>query len=111
MAWASYVMTRETWRKTKFAKIFPGEKTYRHSLAEEADALREVVKLANSLKAKNPNEQILTLAKLDQDGVLEAFILMAMPTRGIAEDHPVYLRANRAKLRLYVTKYVITGGK
>ncbi|HKC65979.1 MAG TPA: tetratricopeptide repeat protein, partial [Pyrinomonadaceae bacterium] len=42
-AWISYGATRSTWRKEKFAKTFPQEKAYRHSLAEEADALRSVL--------------------------------------------------------------------
>lgn len=109
MAWMSYVVTRTGWRDG-FAAKNPG-KTYRHSLAEEAAALRSVVKAAKDLKAKNPNTQIETLAKLDKDGVLEAFILLAIPDEGIAEDHAVYLRQHRDKLRLYVTKYIIGGGK
>jgi tetratricopeptide (TPR) repeat protein len=37
-AWIIYGGTRSVWRTEKFAKTFPGEKAYRHSLAEEADA-------------------------------------------------------------------------
>jgi len=106
LAWASYTLTREAWRKEKFAKAFPGA-AYRHTLAEEADALREVVKLAKSTNAKNPNPQIEMIAKLDADGALETFILMAIPDQGIALDHAAYLRANREKMRQYVLKYVI----
>jgi hypothetical protein len=36
---------------------------------------------------------------------------MAIPTRGIAQDHAAYLRANREKLRLYVKKYVVAPGR
>src|SRR5258708_6053472 len=39
-AWISYGGTRTLWHKEKFVKAFPNEKTYRHSLAEETDALR-----------------------------------------------------------------------
>jgi tetratricopeptide (TPR) repeat protein len=109
MAWIAYTATREVWKKEKFAKTFPAEKTYRHSLQEEAEALRSVVKMANELKgkSKNPNPQIEILAKLDQEGLLEAFILMAMPDDGIVQDHPAYLKQNRDKLRQYVVEYVI----
>ena len=51
------------------------------------------------------------LTKLDQDGLLEAFILRAIPDQGIARDHANYLARNREKLRQYVIKYVIGGGK
>lgn len=107
LAWMSYVVTREAWRKEKFAKQFPKETTYRHSLAEEADALRSVVSAAKALKSKNLNSQIAVLAKMDQDGVLESFILLAIPDAGIAQDHAAYLRSNRAQLRKYVSNYVI----
>ncbi len=107
LAWGSYVTTREEWRKQKFAVAFPSEKQYRHSLKEEADALRSVITSAKALKPAKLNPQIAKLAELDQSGVLEAFILMATPDRGIAQDHAAYIRANRDKLRLYVMKYVI----
>jgi len=111
MAWMAYVTTREGWRKEKFAKAHPKEKEYRHSLAEEVDALREVVKLAGSLKSKEKNEQFEMIKRMDADGVLEAFVLMATPTQGIAQDHAAYLRANREKMRLYVKKYVVAAGR
>lgn len=107
MAWIAYSATRETWKKEKFAKTFPKENAYRHSVAEEADALRSVVSTAKTLKAKTLNPQIAILEKLDRDGLLEAFILMAMPDQGIARDHAAYLRANRDKLQQYVLQYVI----
>jgi hypothetical protein len=47
---------------------------------------------------------------MDADGVLEAFVLMAIPTEGIAKDHASYLRSSKDKLRLYVKKYVVTAG-
>ena len=110
MAWIAYSATRENWKKEKFAKTFTGEKAYRHSMAEEADALRSVVTMARTLKAKNLNVQIATLEKLDKEGLLEAYVLMARPNQGIARDHAAYLRSNRDKLRQYVIKYVIEGG-
>lgn len=50
------------------------------------------------------------LKKLDDEGLLEAYILLARPDEGIAADHPAYLRQNRDKLRRYVTQYVVNGG-
>ena len=110
LAWVSYITKREEWQKTKFAKQFPKETTYRHSLMEEADALRSVISAAKGLKPKSMNKQIAILTQMDQDGVLEAFILIATPDRGIAQDYAAYLRTNRDKLKLYVTKYVIGNG-
>ncbi|MCC7306049.1 MAG: tetratricopeptide repeat protein [Acidobacteria bacterium] len=107
MAWIGYVATRETWRKEKFAKQFPQEPAYRHSLQEEVEALRSVVEMARSTKPKKLNGQIEMLAKLDAEGLLEAFVLMALPDEGIAQDHRAYLAANRDKMRRYVVGYVI----
>ena len=110
-AWISYGATRSEWRKTKFAKTFPGEKVYRHSLAEEADALRAVVSLATSDKrTKKLNPSLAKLKKLDESGLLEAYILIARPDEGIAQDHEAYLKQNRDKLRRYLLEYVVKGG-
>ena len=110
-AWISYGATRSTWRKEKFAKTFPNEKTYRHSLAEEADALRSVLSLASAdKKVKNLNPTLAKLKKLNDEGLLEAYILFALADNGIAADHAAYLKQNRDKLRRYLVDYVITGG-
>jgi tetratricopeptide (TPR) repeat protein len=109
-AWISYGVARSNWRKEKFAKTFPNEKVYRHTLAEEADALRSVISTAISDKrTKTLNPSLATLKKLDEDGLLEAYVLMARPDEGIAQDHPAFLKQNRDKLRRYVIQYVIQG--
>lgn len=111
LAWISYGATRSTWHKEKFAKTFPQEKVYRHSLAEEADALRSVLALASDKKvAKTLSPSLARLKKLDEEGLLEAYILLARPDQGIAQDHAAYLRQNRDKLRRYVVQYVVNGG-
>jgi tetratricopeptide (TPR) repeat protein len=110
-AWISYGATRTTWRKEKFAQTFPQEKAYRHSLAEEADALRSVLATASDKKvAKTLSPSLARLKKLDEEGLLEAYILLARPDQGIAQDHAAYLRQNRDRLRRYVVQYVVTGG-
>jgi tetratricopeptide (TPR) repeat protein len=110
-AWISYGATRLAWHKETFSKTFPAEKTYRHSLAEEADALRSVVMLATGDKrVKSLSPSLAKLKKLNDDGLLEAYILVARADQGIAADHPAYLRQNRDKLRRYVIEYVLTGG-
>lgn len=110
LAWISYGATRSTWHKEKFAKTFPQEKVYRHSLAEEADALRSVLALASDKKVtKTLSPSLVRLKKLDEEGLLEAYILLARPDQGIAQDHAAYLRQNRDKLRRYVVQYVVNG--
>ena len=110
-AWISYGATRSTWRKEQFAKRFPQEPVYRHSLAEELDALRSVITLATvDNKVKNLSPSLAKLKKLNDEGLLEAYILLAHADEGISKDHPAYLQANREKLRRYMIEYVVTGG-
>ncbi len=107
-AWISYGATRSTWRKEKFAKTFPGEKAYRHSLAEEAEALRSVIALATvDKKTKKLSPSLTQLQQLDTEGLLEAYILLARPDDGIVVDYPSYLKASREKLHRYVALHVI----
>lgn len=77
------------------------------ALREEADALRSVIKIAKEQKSKTTNEQIAVLTKMDDDGVLEAYILLALADDGIAEDYFRYLKSNRDQLRKYVMNYVV----
>jgi len=104
-AWLAYSLTRDNWHKEKFAKTFPKEDKYRHTLQEEAEALRSVLGSAKEQKLSHPHFDILQ--KLDSEGLLEAFILLAHADDGIAEDYDAYRRDNRAKLRQYVLNYVI----
>ena len=111
LAWISYGATRSVWRKEKFSKTFPHEKAYRHSLAEEADALRSVLTLAatdKNVKQLSPN--LARLKELNERGLLEAYVLLARADEDIVKDHRLYLKQNRDKLRRYVLEYVLTGG-
>ena len=110
-AWISYGVTRSAWHKGKFAQTFPNEKAYRHSLPEEADALRSVIAMATSeKKVKKLSPALAKLKKLNDEGLLEAYILLARPDEGIAQDYPAYLKQNRDKLRRYVVEFVLTAG-
>lgn len=110
-AWIGYGAARVGWRKEKFAKTYPKETAYRHSLAEEADALRSVITIAASDKRTKALSPPLTkLKKLNDEGLLEAYLLLARADQGIAQDHRAYLAANRPLLRRYVMEYVIRGG-
>ena len=112
-AWLTYGLIRGTWRSTEFTKQYPNEKQYRHSLKEEAAALRTALKVFSEDKAKkgqNTDPSLTLLAKLDKEGLLESFILLALPDAGIAQDYPAYRRTNIEDLRRYVKQYVLTGG-
>ncbi|MEP6703817.1 MAG: tetratricopeptide repeat protein [Acidobacteriota bacterium] len=103
--WLAYVTTREAWRKDKFAKTYPKETAYRHSVQEEVEALRAVIAAAKAQKSSSPEFALLT--KMDAEGVLEPYVLIALPDDDIAKEHAEYLKNNRPKLRQYFLNYVI----
>jgi tetratricopeptide (TPR) repeat protein len=112
-AWVTYGLVRASWSSGEFAKQYPNEKTYRHSLKEEAAAMRAALKVLSETKNSDTariDASLKILAKLDKDGLLEAFILLALPDKGIAEDYAAYRVNNVEKLRRYVVDYVLTGG-
>lgn len=117
-AWIMYGMIRSLWlnkkdgsRSDEFAKAYPGEPTYRHSLAEEVAALHGVItslqEQMKSKKVKNLTPALDNLLRLHEKGLLESFILFAKPDRGIAEDYIPYRKINRAKLKQYWMEIVI----
>jgi hypothetical protein len=107
----TYGLVRASWATTEFAKQYPNEKKYRHTLKEETAALRAALKTYQGQKAKAPGDPSLdVLAKLDKEGFLESFILLALPDEGIAQDYLSYRHANLDTLRRYVKQYVLTGG-
>jgi tetratricopeptide (TPR) repeat protein len=111
-AWLMYGLTRAVWSNGEFLKKHPDEKTYRHSLEEEAEALRTVLRGLDA-KAKRSSDldpSLATLLKLDQQGELEAYILLARSDEGIGKDYLPYLRDHRDQLRAYVVDWVLKGG-
>ncbi|HEY1404307.1 MAG TPA: tetratricopeptide repeat protein [Pyrinomonadaceae bacterium] len=109
-AWMMYGIARAGWATSKFAKEFPNEKEYRHTLREESEALRMVVESVktqtkeNKIKTLDPS--LARLVKLHDEGLLEAYILFARIDQGIAQDYNEYRRTNRDKLRRYLMEYV-----
>lgn len=112
-AWLMYGLTRATWPGKKFSEEYPKEKTYRHSLKEETAALRAVIVVAKETrrKPKDLDPSLATLMRLDQDGVLEPYILLARSDAGIAQDYPAYLKEHRDNLRRYTLGWLIKGGE
>ena len=106
--WGPYAAARAEWRSRRFAAEFPGESGYRHSLAEEAAALRAVAVAASSSawagKELTPSQQ--NLIELNKDGLLEAYVLFALADEGIARDYAAYRKTNRERLRHYLLDYV-----
>jgi tetratricopeptide (TPR) repeat protein len=108
-AWLMYSLIRANWVSTEFAKQYPNEKAYRHSLKEETAAIRAALKSLDANTAAG-DQSLQILRKLDKDGLLEAYILLAVPDEGVANDFDAYRKSNVENLRKYVKQYVMTGG-
>ncbi|HLM57285.1 MAG TPA: hypothetical protein VK422_14320 [Pyrinomonadaceae bacterium] len=115
-AWMWYGLARAAWTVKDYERLrkeYPAEKTYRHSLREEADALRRVVEAArNELKGgkvKKLDPMLGELVTLEEAGLLEAYVLFARADEGISHDYEEYRKTNRDKLRRYLTEYVASG--
>ena len=75
--------------------------------------MRSAIKVLEEKKIKDPNsidKSLQLIVKLNKEGLLEPFILLAMPDEGIAKDFGAYRRSNVENLRRYVKDYVLTGG-
>ena len=109
--WLMYDLTRIAWKQGEFLKNYPNEKVYRHSLKEEAAALRMVAEAAakdlKSGKVKTLEVSLDNLVRVNEAGLLEPYILFAHPDQGIARDYVDYRKANREKLRRYWLEIVI----
>jgi len=117
-AWMWYGLTRAAWAANgyeRFKKEYPAEKEYRHSLREEADALRAVAEAAKGRpkagEAKRLAPDLERLVKLHDEGLLEAFVLFARVRRvnSVAADYLAYRRQHRERLRRYLVEYVASG--
>jgi tetratricopeptide (TPR) repeat protein len=111
--WMTYAATRALWRSEKFKKEFPNETTYRHSLAEEVDALQAVAaSVTESTKDRKKRQHLdrtlLTLVELRDHGMLAPYVLFARADEGIARDYPAYRDAHPDKVRLYLLNWVIS---
>jgi hypothetical protein len=109
--WSFYDLTRGAWQTEKFHKEFPQEKAYRHSVKEEADALRAVAKMAEgdlkARKIKSLDASLAALVRLSNDDLLEPFIFYTRADGGIAQDYEAYRLLHRDKLHRYWAVYVI----
>lgn len=110
-AWITYPMERARWQKEEFAKQYPQEKSYRHSLKEEVAALSLAAKVFDELQQKKkddkPDPGLSLLSRFKAEGMLEPYVLLIKADRGIAQDYEAYRDAHREKLIEFVDKYVV----
>lgn len=109
--WSLYDFTRSAYPTASFAKDHPVEKAYRHSLKEEATALKIVAEAASKdLKAgkvKSLDASLANLVRLNEAGLIEPYVLFVRPDEGIAKDYVAYRQANINLLRRYWAEVVI----
>jgi hypothetical protein len=108
-AWLMYGMSRTLWRRDKFAREYPNEKEYRHSLAEEADALNGVLSSLKEQKVKDKklDPSLRDLVELGNDGMIEPFVLLSIPDQAITHDYAAYRAQHRDLLHAYIEKYLV----
>ncbi len=114
-AWQAYDAVIAEWRKGgKFAKQFPHETAYRHSLPEESEALTAAAMVLQTLKQDDKSAQLVTgnpvaglLLKLYEADLIDPYVLFSLGDDGIARDYRAYRAANRTKLEAYMDKFVM----
>ncbi|HEV3253957.1 MAG TPA: tetratricopeptide repeat protein [Candidatus Acidoferrales bacterium] len=114
-AWRAYYAVRTEWQKGgKFEKEFPREAEYRHSLAEESEALSAAAKILEELKRDKKTAELLAadaaaslLLKLHEAGLIDAYVLFSLGDEGIAKDYIAYRAKSRGKLEEYMDKFVV----
>lgn len=103
--WLLYGTTRALWPKDK--------QQYRHSMAEEMSAVRAMLAAVDEqldkgeLKSSELDGPIQLLLRLDEEGLLEPYILLALADQGISQDYEPYRAEHREAIRLYLDRYAI----
>jgi tetratricopeptide (TPR) repeat protein len=107
--WIIYSGVRDKWSKEEFKRHFPQESQYRHSLAEEFDALSQAAKmLPQDVAASNIDDPSLALLKqLSDANMIEPYVLLNAADQGIAQDYVSYRAQNRKRLEEYLSQFVV----
>jgi tetratricopeptide (TPR) repeat protein len=115
-AWSIYFSVKAEWEKGgRFDQRFPQEGEYRHSLAEESEALTAAAQVLKQLKEDKKTAGLVTggdptaslLLKLDEASLIDAYVLFSLGDDGIARDYVGYRAKNRDKLEAYMDRFVM----
>jgi tetratricopeptide (TPR) repeat protein len=111
-AWMGYSLCRAGYRGDQFAKAFPNEKEYRHSLKEEDECLTDVLAIVRETKTKSEgmDESLRNLLEVSDAGMLDCWILINGADQGIVQDYAAYRDAHRQLLHDYLARFVVHGG-
>jgi tetratricopeptide (TPR) repeat protein len=107
--WIAYYGVRMNWRKDEFKKHYPQETAYRHTLAEELEALTTAAAVIKDTKPEvlAGDKDLLMLKKLNDAGMLAPYALFGASDAGLAADYADYRSKNRAKLEEYLSTFVV----
>jgi len=114
-AWRTYYSVKAAWQKgDRFKKEFPQEPEYRHSLAEESEALTAAAKVLEKLSEDHQTAGLVTadpvaglLLKLHRAALIDAYVLFSLGDDDIAKDYKAYRAEQRDKLERYMDHFVM----
>jgi tetratricopeptide (TPR) repeat protein len=111
-AWLMYPKTRRLWKNEKYFNEFHMI-GYRHSLAEETDALSQVVAAFKESMAKGdveePDPALVLLSRFQENGLLEAFVVLAERDldQDLSSEVLFFRNKHRDKLMEFADKYIV----
>jgi tetratricopeptide (TPR) repeat protein len=105
--WMVYYGRRLEWSQGKFKQRFPNEPQYRHSLTEEADALRLMVLALKQPNVTSIDPSLAMLMKIDEAGFIEPFVLLNRVDKDIAQDYAPYRDVHRDLIHRYFDEFVV----
>lgn len=106
-SWVAYDSVRRAWKGddqsvgAPFRAAYPDEARYRRSLLEEKAALQA------AYRAVPQSAATINLQRLDEAGLLDAFVLVARVDAEIASDYAAYRREHREALRSFWKNFVV----
>jgi tetratricopeptide (TPR) repeat protein len=110
-AWIVYSGVRANWHQKKFLEKYPLEAQYRHTLAEEVEALLTAAGTLPALgdpKSKQlVDPDLVMLQAIAQAKLLEPYVLLNGADQGIAQDYAAYRETHRAELQEYLNRFVV----
>lgn len=114
VAWKTYYSVKSEWKKgDRFKQRYPGEE-YRHSLAEEHDALTATAMILEKLKEDKKTAELVTndpsaqlLLKLHEADLIDAYVLFSLGDEELGKDYAGYRLKNREKLEAYMDKFAV----
>ena len=117
IVWQTYRDARAKWqREGEFAKRFPSEPTYRHSLPEESEALSAAARVLETIQDESEKKDaklisgdpaLRLLLDLHRAHLIEPYVLFSLGNAGIGRDYAAYRARRRDSLEEYLNKFVV----